>query len=291
MGGLRRSSWLQTVVLLFLCTLPATANAQRFVCSPIAPGDTATGLARRLAGSAAAAYDHAFQIRDPARRMFVPKSHYQRLQPDWQVCVASAPIRNTPVAYAPDVDEAASTVAQDPQAIAPMRVTFASASLTARGERGFLHDPFAATASAAFLAAVLLSAIAGSRALRPIPPPVRRAGERFIAAFAQPLIDESSDVPAIQTRLRFIRRTQQLQIHISPGPGRRYPNLADHQKNVEYDVDRVLQTLGQYALCSPPRVAGRWVVVAITPRTTVARRASKGSGGEAPGIKNEYSPD
>jgi len=54
-------------------------DAQHFVCWPIAAGETASSLARRLTGNAAAAYGFAFQIRDPARRMFVPKSHYQHL--------------------------------------------------------------------------------------------------------------------------------------------------------------------------------------------------------------------
>ena len=83
--------------------------------------------------------------------------------------------------------------------------------------------------------------------------------------FARPLADPASGVPPIQARLRFVRRKQRLEISIAPGPGRRYPNLADHRKNVEYDVDRVISVLGNYVLCSPPRAAGKWVVVTIRP--------------------------
>jgi hypothetical protein len=49
---------------------------------------------------------------------------------------------------------------------------------------------------------------------------------------------------------------------LAPRDGRRYPNLADHRKNVEYDVTRVLQLMKD-----PPFVQGemytqgRWVVV------------------------------
>ena len=103
-----RSPRLPGFVLLLLCAMPSRVDAQQFVCWPIAAGDTASSLARRLTGNAAAAYGFAFQIRDPARRMFVPKSHYQRLQSDWQACVARGPVPDTLVAYAPVVELAES---------------------------------------------------------------------------------------------------------------------------------------------------------------------------------------
>jgi hypothetical protein len=93
---------------------------------------------------------------------------------------------------------------------------------------------------------------------------MRRAGEQFVIAFARPLIDPSSSVPPIQARLRFIRRTQQLEISIAPGAGRRYPNLVDHKRNVEYDVNRVMRVLGNHFVKSDRlRAAGKWVVVPI----------------------------
>src|SRR6476620_8378239 len=104
-----RSPRLPGVVLLLLCALPSRVDAQHFVCWPIAAGETASSLARRLTGSAAAAYGFAFQIRDPARRMFVPKSHYLRLESGWQACVAPGPVPTTPVVFAPVVELAAAT--------------------------------------------------------------------------------------------------------------------------------------------------------------------------------------
>jgi hypothetical protein len=93
---------------------------------------------------------------------------------------------------------------------------------------------------------------------------MQRAGERFVIAFARPLIDPSSRVPPIQARLRFIRRAHQLEISIAPGAGRRYPNLADHKRNVEYDVNRVMRVLGNHFVVSDRlRAAGKWVVVPI----------------------------
>jgi hypothetical protein len=261
MDGKLRFLWLPAVVLLFLCTLPSRVDAQHFVCRPIAPGDTATSLARRLTGSAAGAYDHAFQIRDPVRQMFVPKSHYQRLESDWQACVASAPVFDTPVAYAPVVELAASTIVSD----SPQPPALIPAPLANHTHWRLPSASFTATAGAALVVVGLFSVVLAIGP-RPMPPSVRRAGEKFIGAFAEPLVDASSEVSPIQTRLRFVRRTQQLEISLAPGPGRRYPNLADHKHNVEYDVDRVVRALGNFVLTSPPRADGKWVVVAIRPK-------------------------
>jgi hypothetical protein len=239
-------------------------DAQHFVCWPIAAGETASSLARRLTGTAAAAYGFAFQIRDPARRMFVPKSHYQRLESDWQACVARGPVPDNLIAYAPVVELAESAMVPDELATAPLPPAVASGPLAlARADRTPTDVPFAATIGAAFLLIVLLSATAGFVAPRPIPPSVWRAGRNFVTVFARPLVDPSSEVPPIQAKLRFRRRKQRLEISIAPGPGRRYPNLADHRKNVEYDVDRVIRVLGNCVLCNPPRAAGKWVVVTI----------------------------
>ena len=264
MQGTLRSTWFSTVALLLVCALPSLAHAQRFVCSPIGPRDTATSLARRLTGSAAAAYDHAFQIRDPVRQMFVPKSHYQRLQSDWQACIASGPVRTTPVAFAPEVEVAMS--AAGPGETASPAPALASAPLTVHA--GALPNiPYTATIGAALLVIGLLSAVTGSLP-RPMPAAVRRAGENFVRVFAEPLVDPSSDGPPIHARFRFARRTQQLEISLAPGPGHRYPNLADHKYNLEYDVDRVMQILRNVVVSAPPRAAGKWVVVAIRPRGT-----------------------
>jgi hypothetical protein len=263
MRGTMRSARLPAVLLLLLCALPSWVAAQQFVCWPIAAGDTASSLARRLTGSADAAYGLAFQIRDPARRMFVPKSHYQRLQSDWQACVAQAGVPKTPVVQARVVALAASAMVPDqPIAITPR--SLASTPLTlARADRRLTGVPLVATIGAAVLLIMLLSVAAGSLTRRPLPPSVRRAGEHFLTVFAQPLIDPSSGVPPIQARLRFVRRTQQLEIFIAPGPGHRYPNLADHKMNVEYDVDRVVRVLGNCVLTKPPRADGKWVVVTV----------------------------
>ena len=53
-----------------------------------------------------------------------------------------------------------------------------------------------------------------------------------------------------------------LDILIAPGGGRHYPNLADHRKNVEYDVERITQCLRDETFLGGPIYAqGPWVVI------------------------------
>lgn len=260
MKGRPRSRRLTVVVvLLLLCAAPRDVEAQQFACSPILPGDTASLLALRLTGDAATAHTHAFQIRDPARRMFVPKSRYRHLSTDWQACVAIGPLKSTPVAYAPVVLSAGPAVGSVP-------VTIGLARPTAEPSGGPLGQIalVAMIASAALLMLMIIGTLGDSLASRPIPPVMRRAGEQFVRAFAHPLVDSSSSAPPIQVKLRFVRHVQQLEISIAPGDGRRYPNLVDHRTNVEYDVHRVMRVLGNHFVVSEPlRASGRWVVVPI----------------------------
>jgi len=257
---------LAAVVLLLLCAVPSRVDAEQFVCWPIARGDTASSLARRLTGNAAAAYSHTFQIRDPARRMFVPKSQYQRLSTDWQACVATGPARPTPLASLAHVASTAAAIVPEEPVITSARLPASSASRALAQRSGSPPDgAFAATMASTVLLMLMMSAgVAGVLAARPIPQPMRRAGEAFVTVFARPLVDSSSEAPPIRTRFRFVRRKQQLEISIAPGPGRRYPNLADHRTNVEYDVNRVMHVLGkQFVLSDHLRAAGKWVVVPI----------------------------
>jgi hypothetical protein len=237
--------------MIFLAA-PVGAAAQSFVCWPIAPGESAPGLARRLLGSEGASSSERFQIRDPARGVFVPKSHYVRLSVGWQACVArDIPIRGTPLRVStqpvqPPVVAAASLALPVPRGPTPDDVGFA------------VRVGLAATA---FLLVCALSARAAQSHTTPCD--LQDAGEEFVGAFVRPLI-EPGRVPPIEVRLRFLPRSRQLQIRLAPSGGRRYPNLRDHKRNVEYDVDRVVRLLGPHVVVrSPLRAEGKWVVVQI----------------------------
>jgi len=235
--------------------VPFGAIAQPLVCRPVAPGESASGLARRLTGEAAAAYSERFQIRDPAHHGFVPKSQYRRLRAGWQVCVARNMIV-TPAAYRLSAN-AISTVGVP--TIRPGVVESRPAALPRYDVVGALHIGIAT-------ALVLLTSTVAIRFVRPAAAPrdLQHAGERFVSAFARPLIDPGSGVPPIMMRLHFVRRSEELEIYLAPTGDRRYPNLLDHKRNFEYDVRRVLQLLGPSVIVSHPvRAENQWVVVPI----------------------------
>lgn len=224
-------------MFLILIAAPLGGEAQQYACWPIARGDTAAGLAWRLTGDAANRHAQWFQIVDPVRRRFVPKSRYDLLQTRWQACIAR------------DLNGAASS---------PLpRARQADAS----------HYDVSLAWRVGLIVSMLLfgfSRIETYVAERRIPPDMRRAGEQFVHAFAQPLIDAPSAPPPISARLRYAHAARQLEVLIAPGAGRTYPNLSDHKTNVEYDVDRVARILGKpFVTADRLRTEGKWVVIPI----------------------------
>jgi hypothetical protein len=227
------------LVILLGTVAPIGAQAQQFVCWPITRGDTASGLALRLTGTTGSLYTDSFQIRDPARGLFVPKSHYERISPRWQACVARGFLSHAALVR----------LADRPQPHMPA------------------YDITLLWRVGAAVTLVLFGCAIAARYVpdRAIPPDMQRAGEQFVDAFARPLLDPASGAPPIRARLRFVRRAQHLEICIAPNAGRRYPNLLDHKRNVEYDVNRVAQLIGTDVVVVSDRLRaeGTWVVVPI----------------------------
>jgi hypothetical protein len=80
-------------------------------------------------------------------------------------------------------------------------------------------------------------------------------GQRFVEEFARP---ESP----VQSRMNVLPHKKRIDICLAPADGRRYPNLSDHRKNLEYDVDRVMTTLGDNRFVLGELDAqGPWVVI------------------------------
>ena len=91
--------------------------------------------------------------------------------------------------------------------------------------------------------------------IRPRPP------RRFVSEFERPLIQQPAERP-VRSRLRLSPARAKLEILLAPGQGRRYPNLSDHRKNVEYDVVRILRLLADDSFVSGPLYTqAGWVVV------------------------------
>jgi hypothetical protein len=84
---------------------------------------------------------------------------------------------------------------------------------------------------------------------------------RFVQQFERPLMWSAADRP-VRSRVRFSARRGQLDILLAPGQGRRYPNLSDHKKNMEYDVARIVHALADQSFVNGPLyMQAGWVVV------------------------------
>ena len=85
---------------------------------------------------------------------------------------------------------------------------------------------------------------------------------RFVDEFERPLVRYDVGEHPVRSRLRFGVRLGRFSILLAPGEGRVYPNLADHKKNVEYDVDRVLRVIADHSFVSgAPYTKAGWIVV------------------------------
>jgi hypothetical protein len=104
---------------------------------------------------------------------------------------------------------------------------------------------------------------------------------RFVQEFERPLLWSDAGRP-LRSRVRYSARRGRLDILLAPGKGRRYPNLSDHKKNMEYDVARVVHALADKSFVSgTPYTQAGWVVVPFQFKTGPTRlRAFGASAGQ-----------
>jgi hypothetical protein len=101
-------------------------------------------------------------------------------------------------------------------------------------------------------------------------------GERFVQEFDRPLVRSLPSERVIDSRLRFNPDRSRVEVLLAPREGRAYPNLADHRKNVEYDVGRVLRLMKDPPFVPEPMYAqGRWVVVPFQLRVNPGQAGDK----------------
>lgn len=230
----------------------AVGQPERWLtCYPIRPGDTAARLAQRFTGNAHNRHRPWFHIVEPTTATLIPKSHYGRIQAGWHVCVATEMLRHgsgrRPYAVA---------TSGPPVLLHP----------GVRQEQTAIDLSFLwwATPLLAFSGLVLARVVARKYIVK------RRArletmkvfGDRFISEFERPLFRRCADEPSLRSRLRFAPRRHTVEVLLAPADGRTYPNLSDHRKNVEYDVERVLRLLRNATFKTGPLHAeGPWVVI------------------------------
>jgi hypothetical protein len=283
-------------IVLMLAAAPSTF-AEATVCHAIRRGESATQAARRLTGDGRNAYRGWFQIMNHSSR-FVPKSQYNRIRAGWRACVIGPGSQRTPatadrvtVLAAPDALDTseASTASSTPEAL-PASIALAATEaveVAADTPQSVASDALR-TISAVDLTFVWLGAalvvpwfgwrvLDGYLARRKAASIVmRHFAHRFVDEFERPLVRYDVSERPVRSRLRWSARRGRFDILLAPGEGRRYPNLLDHKKNVEYDVSRVMHALADDSFVSGPLyMQSGWVVV---PFQFLVRR-SRGEGG------------
>ena len=283
-----RADWSPLPIVLVLAVLPTDAFAQSLVCQPIRRGESATQAARRVTGNGRNVYQAWFQIMNPASR-FIPKSQYNRIRAGWQACVIKSATPGTastalhltaPDETAPDQPE----VPDASEALEASGVAEARATPTPLATIGVVDGAGDGVQSAAsdalrmiasldltivWLGAALVVPWFGWRIVddylarrKTASIVVRHFADRFVDEFERPLLRYPSGERPVRSRFRCGARLGRFDILLAPGEGRRYPNLSDHKKNVEYDVARVMHVLADDSFMSgPPYMHAGWIVV------------------------------
>jgi hypothetical protein len=233
--------------VLLLTAASSDAAAREFACSTVRPGDTAARLALRLTNSADSRHASWFQIVDPARSRLVSKSAYHAILPGWKVCIARD----------------AFTPRSVRQAVVPSNRTKADTAPLA-GRPGALDLLYASMMLAITCASLLAFPVAKKHldARCAMLDSMSGFAAVFISEFARPLPRQRGADQPIKARLKCAPYRARLDILLAPNKGHSYPNLSDHRKNLEYDIERVLRLMPhQPFVHGEPYSRGNWVVI------------------------------
>ena len=281
--GLRPVTRVTRSVLLTVLTLaglPDDVFAQSPVCHATRRGESATEAARRVTGEGRNAYQTWFQIMDPSSR-FVPKSQYDRIRAGWRACVIKPAIRRVPsIANHIEASEAADgSAALNRSSVSQVLAAPAPLAVAARRDDAGVRSLAAASdvfgrvgrvdLTMVWLCAAMVVLWFGWRIVddyfarrKTTAIVVGSFVHRFVDEFERPLVRYDLGERPVKSRLRCGARRGRFDILLAPGEGRRYPNLSDHKRNLEYDVARVMRVLADDLFVSgaPYRRAG-WIVV------------------------------
>jgi hypothetical protein len=258
MRPIKRIPWCVLALVLALAAAPPVAFSQSSVCYAIRAGETGAQLARRITGDSRNAYQPWFQIIDASSRS-VPKSQYDRIRRGWRACVVKqsnegvvqrvAELETPPV---PELPAASTPLAPSaPLAVNDVFRPILDVDLTFVWLGALVIVPWFAWR--------ILDHYVGQRSTVVIV--MRHFAYRFVSEFERPLVQQPAERP-VRSRLRLRPARAKLEILLAPGRGRRYPNLSDHRKNVEYDVGRVVRQLADDSFVSDPLYTqAGWVVV------------------------------
>jgi hypothetical protein len=242
-------------LVLVMATGSTSAFGEQLTCFTVRPGDTAERLAQRFTGNTQNRHQPWFQIVNSQTARFVPKARYDDIQSGWYACVAPARLSRASArppdhfASAPPPDVGRTSVFDLTNLLVASLFLTGSGLLVAAGTRRYIDQ---------------------RRATLGI---MKGFGGQFISEFERPLFRRQAAESPIKSRLRCAPARQRLEVLVAPADGRIYPNLVDHRRNVEYDVERVLRLLKNKP-CSkdrpfvngPLRSEGTWVVIPFSLR-------------------------
>jgi len=270
------------LIVLTLEALSADAFAQSRVCQAIRRGESATQAARRMTGNGLNVYQAWFQIMNASSR-FVPKSQYDHIHAGWRACV-STPASASVLSNANHGKQSeAADVSETPRGSGVPEVLAAPTALASPGGPGG-NDAGNGLRSAAanvfrrlegvdltmlWLCTAMVVPWLGWRTVddylarrKTVSIIVGSFVDRFVDEFERPLVRYDVGERPVRARVRYGARLRRFDILLAPGEGRRYPNLSDHKKNVEYDVARVMHVLGDHSFVSGrPYTRAGWIVV------------------------------
>jgi hypothetical protein len=280
------------LIVLVSAGLPKDAFTQSPpVCQAIRRGESASQAAQRITGDGRNAYQAWFQIKNSSSK-FVPKSQYNRIRAGWRACILKPGIRSLP-SNANHIGEsrtAHASVAPDaslvPRVLAartalPSAVTDNEPNVRTRAAASDLFRTLGGVdLTMLWVCAAMVVPWFGWRIVddylarrKTAAIVVQSFVDRFVDEFERPLAPHDVGERPLKSCLRYGARRGRFDILLAPGVGRRYPNLSDHKKNVEYDVARVM-----YALADDSFVSGAlyshagWIVVPF--RFTTAPKQS-----------------
>ena len=250
--------------VFFAGVAPSTAFPQSSACHPVRGGETATQLARRLTGDGRNTYQPWFQLMDRSSRV-VPKSQYDRIRPGWRACI----VKETKASV---VQASVLRPALERETIEARTIPLASPPAETAGvvrsiSVGDLMWVWLGVAMILplFGWSIVDDYVARRNAVLIV---MKHFAHRFVSEFERPLIQQREERP-LRSRLRLSPARARLEILLAPGPGRRYPNLSDHRKNVEYDVVRVVRLLADDSFVRDSvYVRAGWVVVPFRLKTS-----------------------
>jgi len=253
-------------IVLTLAVAPSAAFAESSVCYPLRRGETASRLAKRITGDASNKYQPWFHIVDLSARS-VPKSQYDRMRSGWRACIlettvagrrreAGRVLTNAARAQAePEADPPLADASPALQDVFQPSVVALQTSLNVEPAHMWLGAAVAVPALGFLVLGGYLRRRDTARVF------MGQFAYLFVREFERPLLQERTE-PALRAQLRVSPYRARLEICLAPGKGRRYPNLSDHRKNVEYDVARVLSALADECfVCGRLRMREGWVVV------------------------------